>query len=61
MIAVLLIFGNVGQMFMQIALTGTISRTLTKEQTGVGMGLLSMSNFLSGAYSNIYLISPLWW
>lgn len=34
---------------MQIALTGTISRTLAKEQTGVGMGLLSMSNFLSGA------------
>lgn len=48
-IAILLILGNVGQMFMQIALTGTISRTLAKEQTGVGMGLLSMSNFLSGA------------
>ncbi|GIP33577.1 MFS transporter [Paenibacillus sp. J2TS4] len=50
-IAVFLIFGNVGLMFMQIALSNTISRTLPKEQTGIGMGLLSMLNFLSGAIS----------
>ena len=48
-VAVFLIFGNVGQMFIQIALSNTISRTLPKEQTGIGMGLLSMLNFLSGA------------
>ena len=34
---------------MQIAMSNTISRTLTKEETGVGMGLLSMINFISGA------------
>ncbi|WP_126425374.1 MFS transporter [Brevibacillus marinus] len=48
-IAVLLIAGQVGQMFMQIALNNTVSRTLPREQTGVGMGLLSMLSFLSGA------------
>ncbi|MNO13219.1 putative transport protein HsrA [compost metagenome] len=50
-IAAILILGNVGQMFMQLALSNTISRTLPKEQTGVGMGLLSMLGFLSGAVS----------
>lgn len=50
-IALLLVLGNVGQMFLQIALSSTISRTLPKEQTGVGMGLLSMLNFLVGAVS----------
>ncbi|WP_409344968.1 MFS transporter [Paenibacillus sp. MBLB4367] len=50
-IAVLLIAGNVGQTFMQIAMSGTISRTLAKEQVGVGMGLFSMLNFISGAVS----------
>lgn len=48
-IAVMIILGNVGQTFMQISLSNTISRTLTKEQTGVGMGLFSMLNFISGA------------
>ncbi|GIP45959.1 MFS transporter [Paenibacillus sp. J45TS6] len=48
-IAIILILGNVGQTFMQIAMSNTISRTLTKEDTGVGMGLLSMINFISGA------------
>ena len=50
-VAGFLIFGNVGQMFMQISLHNTISRTLPKEQTGIGMGLYSMLNFLSGAVS----------
>ncbi|UED72429.1 MFS transporter [Brevibacillus sp. DP1.3A] len=48
-IAVILILSNVGQTFMQIALSNTLSRTLVKEQTGVGMGLFSMLNFISGA------------
>ncbi|WP_339302044.1 MFS transporter [Paenibacillus sp. FSL K6-2441] len=47
-VAAILILGNVGQMFMQLALSNTISRTLPKEQTGVGMGMLSMLSFLSG-------------
>ncbi|MBB6736027.1 MFS transporter, partial [Cohnella zeiphila] len=51
-VALLLVFGNVGQMFMQIALTKTVSATLPKEQAGVGLGLLSMLNFLSGAVAS---------
>lgn len=50
-ISVILIAGNVGQTFMQIAMSNTISRTLAKEQVGVGMGLFSMLNFISGAIS----------
>ncbi|GAA4705811.1 hypothetical protein GCM10023228_07500 [Brevibacillus fulvus] len=49
LIALLLILGSVGQMFMQITLSNAISRTLPKEQTGIGMGLLSMLNFIAGA------------
>jgi DHA2 family metal-tetracycline-proton antiporter-like MFS transporter len=48
-IAACLIFGNLGQTFMQISLSNTISRTLSKEQVGVGMGLFSMLGFISGA------------
>lgn len=48
-IAVVLIFSNVGQTFMQVALSNTVSRTLAKEETGVGMGLLSMLNFIGAA------------
>ncbi|RAV22828.1 antiporter [Paenibacillus contaminans] len=48
-IAICLIFGNVGQTFMQIAMSNTVSRTLSKEEVGVGMGMLSMLNFISGA------------
>jgi len=48
-IATILILGNVGQTFMQISMSNTISRALPKEVTGVGMGLLSMVNFISGA------------
>jgi Arabinose efflux permease len=42
-------FGTVGQMFMQIALSNTISRSIPKDQVGVGMGLMTLCNFLSGA------------
>lgn len=49
LILFLLIFGNMGQTFMQIAMSNTISRTLAKEQIGVGMGLMSLLNFISGA------------
>lgn len=51
LIALILVFGNVGQIFMQISLSKTISLSLPKEQTGVGMGLFSLLNFLSGAIS----------
>lgn len=51
LIAGILIFGNIGQTFMQITMSNTISRTLKEEQVGVGMGLFSMMNFISGAIS----------
>ncbi|WP_042199493.1 MFS transporter [Paenibacillus camerounensis] len=50
-VAVSLIFTVLGQSFMQIALSNTISRTLSKEQVGIGMGLFSMLNFIAGAVS----------
>ncbi|MCM3625784.1 MFS transporter [Paenibacillus glycanilyticus] len=43
--------GNVGLMFMQIALSNTISRSIPKDQVGVGMGMMTLCNFLSGAVS----------
>lgn len=49
LIAGFLVLGNIGQMFMQVSLSKTISLSLPGEQTGVGMGLLSMLNFLAGA------------
>lgn len=48
-IAVFLILGNVGQSFMLIALSNSISQTLPKNQAGIGMGLLQMLNFISQA------------
>ncbi|MGG3661311.1 MFS transporter [Bacillus gobiensis] len=50
-IAFFLVFGNVGQSFLYIALSNSISQTLPKDQSGVGMGLLAMLNFLAGAVS----------
>lgn len=48
LVSIFLIFGNVGQSFILIALTNSVSRTLPKEHTGVGMGLLSMLGFIAG-------------
>ncbi|MBD2868778.1 MFS transporter [Paenibacillus arenilitoris] len=50
-IAGFLIFGNVGQSFMLIALNHSVSRTMSQEQVGVGMGLMAMLNFMAGAVS----------
>ncbi|MBD1382959.1 MFS transporter [Metabacillus arenae] len=47
-IAVFLIFGNVGQTFIMIAMSNSVSMTLPAGQAGVGMGLLSMLNFVAG-------------
>lgn len=48
-IAMIIPLGYVGQTFMQIAVSNTISRTLSKDQIGVGMGMYTMINFISGA------------
>ncbi|GMK48297.1 MFS transporter [Paenibacillus glycanilyticus] len=51
LIGLIFTLGNVGQMFMQIVLSNTISRSIPRDQIGVGMGLLTLCNFLSGAVS----------
>jgi len=48
-IAMILIFGHVGQTFGMVALSNSVSQTLSTEQSGVGMGFLSMMNFIGGA------------
>lgn len=60
-IAVMLIFGNVGQSFIGVAMSNTISRTLPKEEVGVGMGLFSMLNFIAqGMAIGVYGIAVEW-
>lgn len=55
LIAAILILGNVGLTFMMIALSNSVSLSLSGGQVGVGMGLMSMSNFISGSIaSGIY-------
>ena len=55
LIASFLVLGQVGQTFIMIAISNSVSMTLPKEQSGVGMGLLSMLNFISGGMaSGIY-------
>ncbi|MFD1128017.1 MFS transporter [Paenibacillus provencensis] len=50
-IAAILIVGTVSQMSLQISLINSVSRSLAPEYTGVGMGLFSTLNFMSGAIS----------
>lgn len=45
----ILIFACIGQTFMQIAMANTVSVTLPKADVGVGMGIMMMINFISGA------------
>ncbi len=49
LIALFLIIGNVGQSFMIIVMSKSISITLPNEHSGVGMGLLMMQNFIAGS------------
>ncbi|MFM1652878.1 MFS transporter [Brevibacillus sp. B_LB10_24] len=54
-ISLFLVFGNVGQSFLQIAMSNSVSRVLTKDQVGVGMGLFSMTSFIAqGVASGVY-------
>lgn len=48
-LAAILMLGNAGQSFMLITLSNSLSRTLQKEQIGVGMGLFSMLNFIAAS------------
>ncbi|PKR85365.1 MFS transporter [Heyndrickxia camelliae] len=49
LIAIFLIIGNVGQSFMMIVMSKSISLTLPSEHSGIGMGLLMMQNFIAGS------------
>ena len=51
LISLLLVFGNVGYSFLFIAMTNAVSRSLSPDEAGVGMGLLAMLNFIAGAVS----------
>ncbi|OCT11368.1 antiporter [Paenibacillus pectinilyticus] len=54
-IALFLVLGNVGQSFMTIAISNSVSRNLPADQVGVGMGMLSMANFIGqGIAISIY-------
>lgn len=54
-ISFFLMFGNVGQSFLQIAMANSISRSLPKDQVGVGMGLFSMISFIAqGMAAGVY-------
>ncbi|WP_152392647.1 MFS transporter [Paenibacillus guangzhouensis] len=56
-ISLFLIFGNVGQSFMLVAMSNFVSTTLPKDQAGVGMGLFSMIGFISqGVAAGMYSI-----
>jgi DHA2 family metal-tetracycline-proton antiporter-like MFS transporter len=48
-IAFFLMMGYVGQSFMSIVMSKSISLALPKEHTGVGMGLFMMQNFITGS------------
>ncbi|MBO7743308.1 MFS transporter [Paenibacillus sp. MWE-103] len=48
-VAACLVFGNVGAAFYQAGMTKLVASTLPAGQTGVGMGILTLGNFLSCA------------
>lgn len=48
-IAMILILGQVGQTLGMIALSNSVSQTLSTEFSDVGMGLMNMMNFIGGA------------
>lgn len=52
-IALFLIFGNVGQSFMQIAMSNSVSGTLPMNRTGAGMGLFSMTSFVAQGIGSV--------
>ena len=58
-VMVILLISFVGSTFFQIAMGNTISMTLPREQTGVGMGLLMLSRFISGSCAVVLLSKAL--
>ncbi|TDL72095.1 MFS transporter [Rhodococcus qingshengii] len=48
---IFLTLANMGQTFIQIAMSNTVSSTLSKEHEGIGMGFFTMMTFIIGATS----------
>lgn len=48
-IMLVLVFACTGQTFIQIGLANTVSSTLSKDQSGIGMGIFMMTNFIAGS------------
>ncbi|MFD1413727.1 MFS transporter [Oceanobacillus jeddahense] len=55
LITMTLIIGQVGHTFIVIAMSGTVAGSLAKEQAGVGMGLMSMLNFIASSISAAFI------
>jgi DHA2 family metal-tetracycline-proton antiporter-like MFS transporter len=49
LLAVLLVVTSVGQVGIQVSMSNTVAGTLPREMAGLGMGMFSMMNFISGA------------
>ncbi|MGO4953265.1 MULTISPECIES: hypothetical protein [Paenibacillus] len=58
-ITIILILANTGLTFAQITMANTISRTLSGNQTGAGMGIYMMGSFMAGAIGTSILGSVL--
>lgn len=52
---IFLTIANIGQTFIQVAMSNTVSRTLSDENAGIGMGFLTMMTFIAGATSTTLL------
>jgi DHA2 family metal-tetracycline-proton antiporter-like MFS transporter len=48
-LALVLVGASVGQVGIQVSMSNTIAGTLPRESAGLGMGMYSMMNFISGA------------
>lgn len=48
-IIIILVFGYIAQSFFQMSLANMVSRVLSKEETGVGMGLFMLTNFIASS------------
>lgn len=61
LIAFFLIFLNIGFVFMQSAMTKLVSLLLPQTDMGAGMGIFSLTNFLSGAIGGTIATRALDW
>lgn len=51
LVAMVLIAGQIGQTFIVVAMSVTVANTISKEQAGIGMGIMTMLNFIASSLS----------